>query len=92
MRSYDLVVVLRPSLDDKLRKKLIDGFKTILKDMKFTKEEEWGQKPLAYVIKKEVAGYYYLYKFETENTIPAGFEQKLMAQDNILRHLLLRTK
>lgn len=92
MRSYDLVVVLRPSLKDVERKKLIDGIKTALKGMKVAKEEEWGQKPLAYTIKKEEAGYYLLFKLETEETIPAGFEQKLLTNENILRHLLLRTK
>ncbi|MBU3979182.1 30S ribosomal protein S6 [Patescibacteria group bacterium] len=96
MRSYDLVVVLRPSLKDMERKKLIDGIKTWLKGMKIAKEEEWGQKPLAYTIKKEAAGYYILLKLETDpsspETIPAGFEQKLLINDSILRHLLLRTK
>ncbi len=92
MRSYDLVVVLRPSLKDAERKKLVDGIKTGLKGMKIAKEEEWGQKPLAYTIKKEAAGIYFLFKLETEETIPAGFEQKLLTNDNILRHLLLRTK
>lgn len=99
MRSYELVVVLRPSLKDTERKKLVDGIKTNLKGIKIVKEEEWGQKPLAYVIKKEVAGYYIFLKLETasstvgaEETIPAGFEQKLLTNDNVLRHLLLRTK
>jgi len=94
-----LVVVLRPSLKDAERKKLIEGIKTMLKGMKVVKEEEWGQKPLAYTIKKEAAGIYFLFKLEAavkedgaEETIPAGFEQRLLTNDNILRHLLLRTK
>lgn len=92
MRSYDLVIVVRPSLEDEERKKLIDVAKGFLEGVKFSKEEEWGQKPLAYIIKKEVAGYYYLFQFSTENSVPAGFEQKLLTNENILRHLLLRTK
>ncbi len=87
-----MVVVLRTSLKDAERKKLIDGIKTSLKDMKIVKEEEWGQKPLAYMIKKELAGHYYLFELETEETIPGGFEQKLLTKTDILRHLLLRTK
>jgi small subunit ribosomal protein S6 len=92
MRSYDLVIVVRPTLTDEARKKLVDTVKTFLKDVKFTKEEEWGQKPLAYSIKKELAGYYYFFQFETEMSVPVGFEQKLLTNENILRHLLLRTK
>lgn len=92
MRNYDLVLVVRPSLTDAERKKQIDAVKKLLEGMKIAKEEEWGQKPLAYTIKRENAGYYYLLKLETENTIPKGFETKLLTNDNILRHLLLRTK
>ena len=91
MRNYDLVLVLRPSLKDTERKKLIDGVKTSLKEIKIAKEEDWGQKPLAYTIKKELAGYYYLLKLEGE-TIPAGVEQKILTNENVIRHLLLRTK
>lgn len=92
MRAYDLVIILRPSLKDTERKKLIESIKSLLTGMKVTKEEEWGQKPLAYIIKREVAGYYYFFNLETESTIPAGFEQKLFTNENVLRHLLLRTK
>ncbi len=92
MRKYDLVMVLKSSLKDVERKKLVDGIKAHLKEMKFTKEEEWGQKPLAYMIRKELAGYYYLFQFETENSISEGLEKKLLTNENVLRHLLLRTK
>lgn len=92
MRSYDLVIVVRPTLTDEERKRLVDTIKSFLEGVKFIKEDEWGQKPLAYSIKKEQAGYYYFFKFETEASVPAGFEQKLLLNENILRHLLLRTK
>ncbi len=83
---------MRPSLKDSERRKLADSIKSFLKGMKFTKEDEWGQKPLAYSIKKELAGYYFLFEFETEISVPEGIEQMLLTNENILRHLLLRTK
>lgn len=92
MRTYDLVVVLRPSLKDAEVKKQLEGIKTLLDGAKIAKEEEWGQKPLAYSIKKEMAGYYYFLTFNTETVVPVGFEQKLLTNDSILRHLLIRTK
>lgn len=90
MRNYQLVLVLRPSLKDADRKKLTDNVKGWLKDAKITKEEEWGQKPLAYKIDKELSGYYLNLLFETE-VVPSGLEKNLLAQENILRHLLLKT-
>jgi small subunit ribosomal protein S6 len=92
MRLYELVLVLRPSLKEADRKKLLETVKGFLTDVKFTKEEDWGQKPLAYPIKKENAGFYVQWKFESEVGVPAGFETRLIRNDDVLRHLLLRTK
>ena len=92
MRKYELVLVLRPSIKEADRKKLLETVKSFLKDVTFKKEEEWGQKPLAYPIKKEVAGFYILWQFESEAGVPTDFEQRLIRNDDIIRHLLLRTK
>jgi small subunit ribosomal protein S6 len=92
MRLYELVMVMRPSLSESERKKLIDSVKGWLEDVKVTKEEEWGQKPLAYKIKKEIAGVYHLMNLETENSIPLDFERRVLHTDEIIRHLLVRTK
>lgn len=92
MRLYELVMVFRPSLKEADRKKLLETVKGWLKDVKFKKEEEWGQKPLAYPIKKEIAGFYILWQFESEEGVTKDFEQRLIRNDDIIRHLLLRTK
>lgn len=92
MRLYDLVLVTRPSLTDAQKKKLLSDVKDFLKGVKVTKEDEWGQKPLAYKIKREVAGVYHVLKLEAENSIPSGIEKRLVNDDNVLRHLLIRTK
>lgn len=92
MRLYELVLVMKPSLKEADRKKVLESVKGFLKDVKFTKEEDWGQKPLAYVIKKENAGFYVQWKFESEVGVPVGFETRLIRNDDVLRHLLLRTK
>ena len=92
MRTYDLVVVIRPSVKDTERKKLIETIKSWLKDAKIIKENDWGQKPLAYSIKKEIAGYYYQFQLESENGLAKGLEQRILRNESIIRHLLLRTK
>lgn len=92
MRLYELVLVLRTSLSEADRKKLLTQVKKFLGDIKVAKEEEWGQKPLAYPIKKEAAGVYHLLQLEGETGVPTGFETSLIRNDNVLRHLLVRTK
>ena len=53
-----------------------------------------GTKTIAYAIKKEAAGYYYQWLLETEEekSLPKDFEQRLIRHDDVLRHLVLRTK
>ena len=90
MRVYELILVLK-SLTEGERKKLVTAVKDLLGKAKFTKDQEWGSKALKYKIKHEEIGYYYDFVFEIE-TIPAGFEKKLINMDNVLRHLLIREK
>jgi len=92
MRKYELTVILKSSLKDAERKKLVEAIKGWLKDFKITKEDDLGQKPFAYTIKKQDAGYYAMFQFEGETGLEKGFEQKFLRNDDILRHLLLRTK
>lgn len=99
MRSYELVLVIKPSVKEADRKKLLEQVKEWLGKMKIAKENDWGQKALAYPIKKLDSGHYYQLILEsdssastTDESIPAGFETKLIQNNNILRHLLLRTK
>lgn len=98
MRSYELILITKTSLTDTLRKKLITSVKSLLKpaspqggDLKIVKENEVGLKSLAYKIKRETNGFYWDFALEGE-TVPIDFEEKLLENDNILRHLLLRTK
>jgi len=100
MRLYELVLVLRPSLKEADRKKLLTTIKEWLKDVKIKKEDDWGQKPLAYAIDHEESGHYYMLAIEADpepggsgkGGVPADFEQRITRQDNVIRHLMLRTK
>lgn len=87
--TYNLTLVLKSSLKEADRKKLTDAIKSLLGKAKIT-EREWGQKPLSYPIKKEISGLYINYSVETDEIVPADFEKKLINNDQILRHLLLR--
>ncbi|OGH20790.1 MAG: 30S ribosomal protein S6 [Candidatus Levybacteria bacterium RIFCSPHIGHO2_02_FULL_37_13] len=91
MRAYELVLVLKTSLSESQQKKILDGVKTLLKGVKKIKENVLGQKPLSYPIKKETAGVYIDWSFEMDS-IPTDFEKKLLVNDDVLRHLLIRRK
>ena len=87
---YQLILVLRSSLKEAEQKKLLEGIKSLLGKAKIT-EKIWGQKALAYPIKKEVSGLFLNWNIEAEAVVPPDFEKKLINNDNVLRHLLLRS-
>jgi small subunit ribosomal protein S6 len=92
MRLYELVLVLKTTLTEPQRKKLVEQIKEMLRGVKVVKEEDWGQKPLSYKIKREFSGFYIQMQLESETGIEKGFENRLAGNDNILRHLLIRKK
>lgn len=92
MRQYELVLVLNSNLKEDQRKKVLDTIKGWIKDFKITLDTAWGQKTLAYPIRHEKIGFYQLYNIESENGVPADFEKRILAQENVLRHLLVRRK
>lgn len=104
MRTYELTLVLRPSVKEADRKKLLETVKGWLGKVTIAKENDWGQKALAYPIKKEDSGHYVMWELEAEDPkvlakekhiaggLPEDFEQRILRTDSIIRHLLLRTK
>ena len=90
MRSYELVLVLRPTTIGAKQKKLVDTIKGWLKDFKI-KGEEKGEKTLTFKIKRETRGLYFDMMLEGE-VVPPDFEKKLFELDEVLTHLMLRIK
>lgn len=92
MRVYELALVFKSSLSESARKKLLEAIKKWLSEVKILKEEEWGEKAFSYPIKKEKSGFYCLLSLEGELGVPSNFEKRLLGEEDILRHLLIRKK
>lgn len=90
MRSYKLVLLFKSDLGKDKKKKILDQVETWAgaADSKIT---ELGEKKLSYTIRKERKGDYVALEFGSEKIDP-GFERRLSIQDDILRHLMIRTK
>ncbi len=92
MRVYELALVFRPSLTEAQRKKVLETVKGWLKDVKITKEDHAGLKALTYKIKQETSGFFSFLFLEATVAIPSDFEKRLLATEDIIRHLLVRKK
>ena len=49
-----------------------------------------GEKRLAYPIKKELTGYYYVLKVEASTDVIAEFDRRASIDETILRHLIIK--
>lgn len=92
MCSYELVLVLKTSLTKDKVKKLIEEIGKWLKDIKISKQDELGEKELAFKIKKETRGIFWDLKLEGKDVIPSDFEKRVREETDILRHLLIRER
>ena len=89
--TYNLTLVLNPDTKDAEKKKIIKSAKDAFPKAKIT-DKEWGEKKLAYPIEKKSSGIYVNIIAEADEKVASDFEKSLYGNDQILRHLLLRSK
>ena len=71
MNKYEIMFVVKPTLDEASIKKVFEDTKKMLtkNKAKILEEKEMGQKDLAYEIKKHKAGYYFLLVIEADGEV-----------------------
>ncbi len=93
MKRYELIVVLRATLADEERQTLIDRIVDLVKGG--DKEaldpviNQWGERKLAYEIKKQNTGYYIFMECEMAGENIRELERSLKFMDDVLRHLVV---
>lgn len=94
MRKYEIMYIIRPSLDQDATRAEIAKLSKILTDngAKVTKTDEWGLRDLAYPIKKETKGFYVVLQLETEEGGKAlkEFDRIVKLDTNVLRFLITK--
>ena len=91
MRKYETVVILNPDLKDQARTDLLDRIKNII-----SKEngilldlDEWGNKKLAYEIKKKLRGFYVCITYGGTGDLVKELERNLRLSDDVLKFMTL---
>ncbi len=92
MNSYYLTLVLKPDLEEKVRVALLDAMvkKLTGEDGKVDKTDLWGNKDLAYPIKRQTKGYIAHYEITTDPKNAKTIDNSLKAEEDILRYLIIR--
>ena len=92
MNKYEIMFIVKSENDEKTIKDTVSSFEKILVDMKakIINKKDMGQKKLAYPIKKQVRGNYYLFNVEASVAAINEFDRKAKIDENILRHIVIR--
>lgn len=90
MKKYEIMYILRSTLEESDRKAEIEKLAKLLTSngAKVSKTDEWGLKDLAYEIKKEKKGYYVVLKVEAEPAALKEFDRLTKIDNNVLRYLI----
>ncbi len=90
MKKYEIMYILRSTLEESDRKAEIEKLAKLLTSngAKVSKTDEWGLKDLSYEIKKEKKGYYVVLKVEAEPAALKEFDRLTKIDNNVLRYLI----
>ncbi|MBZ0111120.1 MAG: 30S ribosomal protein S6 [Thermoanaerobaculia bacterium] len=94
-RTYELGLVLDPTLTDEEQGALVTEYKKMLTDAgaEIVKEESWGKRKLAYEIEKVGEGRYVILYLISEGDAPSfsQLETRLNQNERVMRYLVVRT-
>jgi small subunit ribosomal protein S6 len=91
MRKYEIMYIVKTSLEDAARIELITNLHKILTDNKgvITTVDDWGVKELAYPIDFMTKGYYVVLKLDAEPETVKEFDRLARINTNVVRHMIL---
>ena len=91
MNKYEIMFILKSNEEEAIKSE-VSNLKAIITDMngEITNEKEMGNRKLAYPIKKELNGYYYVMNVNANNEAIAEFDRKAKINENVIRHLIIR--
>ena len=92
MNKYEIMLMLKPDLEEETRTKVIEGFKKVLTKGEGTVDNvnEWPLRELAYEVKKYTKAYYVVVDTTTTPANVAEFDRLSRINQNVLRHLTIK--
>lgn len=90
MRRYELMLLLRPDLEDDALQSAVEKVTRAIVNAggSLTKVSPWGKRRLAYEIKRYRDASYFLIHFDIEPAAIRELERGMLISEEILRHLV----
>ena len=92
MTKYEIMFIVKATQESEKVTATAEAMKNIITDNKSNVVEfkELGEKKLAYAIKNEINGYYFVMQVEANHEAIKEFDRKALLDENVLRHLIIR--
>ena len=92
MNKYEMMFIVKATIDEAKVAEVAENLKSVITSMKgeITDSKDLGQKKLAYPIKKEVTGFYFVVNFNADNETVAELDRKARIDENVIRHMIIR--
>lgn len=92
MNKYEMMFIVKATMEESNVKTAAENVKKLAESLKAEVEsfKEMGQKKLAYPIKKEISGYYFVMTIEATKEVVKEFDRKALIDESILRHLVIK--
>jgi small subunit ribosomal protein S6 len=89
MREYELVFIVHPDLDENATNEVVERVKGWITEAGGTieKVDPWGKRKLAYPIRKQNEGQYFLFKTQLTPSFVIELERNLRFVEPVMRFL-----
>ncbi|MCY7695820.1 30S ribosomal protein S6 [Bacillus altitudinis] len=92
MRKYEVMYIIRPTVDDEAKKAVIDRFNNVLTSngAEITGTKDWGKRRLAYEINDFREGFYQIVNVQSNAAAVQEFDRLAKISDDIIRHIVVK--
>jgi small subunit ribosomal protein S6 len=92
-RTYEVMYIVRPDLEEADLEKLIEGFNTVVTNGggEVTNIERLGRRRLAYIVRKFQDGIYVLLHISADGPLVAELERRLRVTEQVIKFITVRT-
>lgn len=91
MENYEIMFIVKPTLEEDAIKSTVKSLEDVLTKLKAKVEvKDMGKRELAYPIKKEISGFYYVFTTQASHSAIEEFDRKAGINENILRHQIIK--
>ena len=93
MTKYEIMFIVKATMESDQVKATAEAMKSIITSEggRVIVFKELGEKKLAYPIKKEINGYYFVMQVEANKDVETEFNRKASIDENVLRHLIIKS-